>query len=379
MKPMYRPLLLSVVAALFFVSACQRAPATVDTEATVQAAIQATTTAQANFNASVDAAAQATLTAQALASAASVPTSAPSPSTAAPAAAATSSSPTLTPTPSVNYVAMSEQDLAALIDQSVQEAVAATTAATNATTTSTADSTLTTAEVQALTTSVTTAETEISQALALSQAYYDLYGQVATESLASLQAIESDLNSMSASMTSMASSLEQVNQTLADGLTLAESTITQLQATAAKATSAVQSAQAKDKTWMASVQTELDTRSKAALATKPTNAPTDWKGTVQSVNTYVDTVHGAVGDNVVTKTELTNVSQAGANAVAGLNALGGSSFAGLAGSIDKTTTQLAQGQTQQAKAGLASLDQSAKSLPSVQVPSAGGRPAGSRK
>ncbi|MBI3914558.1 MAG: hypothetical protein HY327_10305 [Chloroflexi bacterium] len=349
----------------FALVGCQsnRAQTSVDTGATVSAAVNATTAAQANLQATVDAAVRATTAATQPTATASTRAATPSPSAAA-AKTATSKPPTASPTPPVNTVAMTEQELAALIDQAVQEAVAATTTTTTQTTTSTADGTLTTQEAQALQAAVATSQTEISQALALAQAYYDLYAQISTETLAALQAIETDLNSMAASMATMATSLEQINQTLQQGLTLAQSTITQLQNTANQAKTTAQNAQTKAKSWESQVKAELDKRANTALATKPTNIPADLRGTTQAVSTYIDTVRSAVGDNKISKNELSAISGAGANAVAGLNKLGGAQFSGLATAINGTTQQIARGETQKAKSSLGGLEQSARSLPS---------------
>ena len=348
-------------------------PSSVDTSATVSAAVQATQSAQANVDATVQAVVKATMAAQSSPTAASQATATRASTTSAsPAAtsAATAKPPTLTPTPSVNYVTMTEEELAALIDQAVQEAVAATTTASTTTTTYTADGTLTTQEVLALQTAVNLAIAEISQAEALAQAYYDMYSQVATETLAALQAVEADLDSMATSMSAMATSLEQINQTLAQGLTLATNTITQLQATAAKASTTAQSAATKAKSWSTAEKADIQKRANAALATKPTNIPTDLRGTSQSVTTYIDTVRTALGDNKVSKTELSAISVAGANAVSGLNKFGGTQFQGLSTTINNTTKQLALGETQKAKTSLAGLDQSARSLTAaVNVPS----------
>jgi hypothetical protein len=365
--------IVSIISGLLILSAlvaCQNAQPTVDTSATVNAAVQATHAAQASLNATVEAAVKAT-------SAAMQPTAASTGAAASKSATPKPASATATPIPSATYVTMTEEELAALINQAVQEAVAATTTATTATTTYSADGTLTAQEVQALQTSVATAQSEISQALALAQAYYDLYSQIATESLATLQAIEQDLNSMAASMNSMAASLQQISQTLAQGLTLAQSTITQLQATAQKAATTAQNAQTKAKTFNNAVKTELDKLATTALSTKPTNIPTDLRSTAQSVNTYIETVRSALGDSKVTKIELSSISVAGANAVAGLNAHGGAQFQGLASAINSTTSQIARGETQKAKTSLGGLEQSMKSLnTAISLPAGPSLPSG---
>ncbi len=207
-------------------------------------------------------------------------------------------------------------------------------------------------------TTVTVSQQEIAEALALIEAYYNLYGQVATDTLALLQAIEQDLNSI-------AQSLNQMSQILAQGAAAAQQSLSQLQAAASKASAAMTSALTKQKTWTNTVKTELTKRANTALQTKPTSIPTDWRSTVQSVASYADTVRSALGDNKITKSEVSAISVAGANATAGLKQFGGTQFDSLVNSINTMTTQIARGELPKAKSGLAGLEQSTKSLPTL--------------
>lgn len=303
-----------------------------------------------DVQATIDASVKATLAAQ--------PT--PTPVKAATSAPATKA-PAATPVPTVNAVTLTEEELAALIDQAVAEAIAATNTTTTQTATYAADGTLTPQEIAALQAVLGMSQTEIAQALALMQAYYDLYAEIATETLNLLKAIEQDLNAM-------AQSLNQINALLAQGQTLTATTVTQVQTYATKANQAAASAQGKAKTLNATLQSELTKRANAALATKPTSAPTDLRGTVQSVNTYIETVRAALTDNKINKSELQAISVAGANAVAGLNQFAGTQGQTLANAINTMTKQIARGEIPKAKSGLGALEQSARSLPTVPQP-----------
>ncbi|MCI0477734.1 MAG: hypothetical protein L0Y55_15935, partial [Anaerolineales bacterium] len=324
---------------------CQSAKPTPDAQATINAAVLATTVAQVSAQATIDAAVKATTAAQ------PTPTQ-PKATPGAPTAATATKVPAVTPVPTVNATTMTEEEIAALIDQAVNEAVAATNTTTTQTATYAADGTLTPQEVAAMQAAVTLSQSEINQALALTQAYYDLYYDLATETLNVLKAIEQDLNSMATSMNSMAQSLTQISTTLAQGQAVTASTIAQLQSNATKASQAAASAQGKEKNWNATVQSDLNKRATAALATKPTSAPTDLRGTAQSVNTYIETVRAALGDNKIGKSELQTISVAGANAVAGLNQFGGAQGQTLANSINTMTKQLARGEAPKAKSSL---------------------------
>lgn len=329
-------------------SGCQFIKPTPDAQATIDAAVKATTVAQANAQATIDASVKATLAAQ--------PTL--TPAKVAPSAPAATKPPAATPVPTVNATTLTEEELAALIDQAVAEAIAATNTATTQTATYAADGTLTPQEIAALQAALAMSQSEINQALALMQAYYDLYAQIATETLNLLKAIEQDLNAM-------AQSLNQINALLAQGQTLTASTVTQVQTYATKTNQAATSAQSKAKTLNATVQAELTKRANAALATKPTSAPTDLRGTIQSVNTYIETVRTALTDSKISKSELQAISVAGANAVAGLNQFAGTQGQTLANAINTMTKQIARGEIPKAKSGLSALEQSARALPSV--------------
>ncbi len=337
---------------------CQSAQPTPDAQATINAAVQATTLAQAYAQATIDAAVKATTVAQLTPTPIKTTPSAPT-------AATATKAPAATPVPTVNATTLTEEELDALIDQAVNEAIAATNTATTQTATYAADGTLTPQEVAALQTAVTLSQSEINQALALAQAYYDLYYDLATETLNVLKTIEQDLNSMATSMNAMAQSLAQISTTLAQGQAVTSSALAQLQSNATKASQAAASAQSKAKNWNATAQAELTKRANTALATKPTSVPTDLRGTIQSVNTYIETVKAALGDNKIGKSELQAISIAGANAVAGLNQFGGTQGQTLANSINTMTRQLARGEVPKAKSSLGALEQSARSLPSV--------------
>jgi len=352
-------------------SACnaRSAPAP-DTQATVNAAVAATGTSQVSLKATVDAAVKATtaaaqttspkptITSVATGTPTSLPTISAKPPTAAPGVAGAPS-----PTP-VNTVTLSEEELAALIDQSVAKAVAATQASSSATSSATADGTLTTQELAALLVYAANADQAIAYAEELISSYYGLYAELAAETIAVLQAIEQDLSAMSASVDALNATLAEINKTLAQGVAIAEQTIAKLNTAAKTASDKAAQAQAKAQSWAKGLPSTLDKRAAAALGVKPTQVATDRQGAILSAFDYVDAVRQATGDNKLGKSELTQIAQLGANASAGLKAQGGPGLQTASGSIDKLTGQLARGQVPQAKAGLGSLESSLGARPS---------------
>ncbi len=336
-----------------------RSGPTPDTQATVNAAVAATSAAQASLKATVDAAVQATTAAQPKPA-----TSLPTP-TLAPAAKAPTAAPTPTP---VNTVTLSEEELAALIDQSVTQAVAATQTSSTATNSATADGTVTLQEAATLAVYAANAEQAIADAEELMEAYYGLYADLATETLAVLQAIEQDLAAMAGSMATLNATLAEINKTLSQGLALAQQTITQLNTAAKNASDQAAQAQAKAQNWAKSLPAARDKRATAALGMKPSQIASDRQSAILSAFDYVDAVRQAMGDNKITQAELTQVAQLGANASAGLKAQGGPALQQASGSIDRLTNQIARGQVPQAKAGLGSLEASLGARPARPKP-----------
>ncbi|MFQ6100821.1 MAG: hypothetical protein ACE5OS_06250 [Anaerolineae bacterium] len=308
--------------------------ATPDTQATIGVAIAATSTAQAGVQATIDAAVQATSTA--------LPTR----------------------TPSAEYVTMTEEELAALIDQAVAEATAATQECSTTTTETTADGTVTQEEADALETYVTDAEEAIAYAEELIYAYYDLYGELATETITLLQAIEEDLTVLAEDIATVNAMLQEINTALEQGLAVAEESITQLEATAQAASTRAAEIQPQAQSWLQDLQAELESRAATALSIQPDNIPADRQAALQAAFDYVDGVRQALDDDRISQAELADIAQLGANASAGLNAHGGSQLQRLSGSINDITGQIARGQMPQARANVGNLEASLGTRPS---------------
>ena len=335
-----------VLSLLVLSTACGNNPlATPDTQSTIDAAVAGTATAQANIQATIDAAVQATATANAA---------------------------LVTPTPSAEYVTMTEEELAALIDQAVADAAAATQASAEATTQATADDALTQEEVTTIEVQVAGAEEAIAYAEELLNAYYGLYGELATETLYLLQEIEDDLALMAESTAALAQALGDINNTMAEGVALAEGTISELEATAQAASAKAAEAQAQKEAWKWQLQQEWEHRTSQALNMQPNAIAEDRAGAVQGAFDYLDTVRDALADDKLSPDELAHIAQLGANASAGLNARGGPQLQQLSGNINRITEQLARGQVTHARENLGALEGALGNRPSL--PSRPSRP-----
>ena len=344
---------------LFAVSACGRATpaATPDTQATVNAAVAATTTAQAANQAAIEAAVQATVTAQASAQAV----------VAATATVQTTPPPTATPIPAEQYVTMTKEQLTALIDQSVAQAVATNQQYAATTTNAAADNTITAAEVEAITAEVAQAEAAVAQAEELLAVYTDLYGEAAA-AMAELEQISQTLIEIEASINLMNQTLAEINNALTQGLVLTEQTLAQLQTAAQTAQSKAAQMQTQAQNW-ATIRQTVTAGSKPAFPVVPPNqVAADLPAALQMARDFAQTGRDSLADDSVSSTELANLAQQAANAQAGLNAHGGAQGQELSGLITTITDQIARGDIGQAQAGLDGFANRLGSLPGLEKP-----------
>jgi hypothetical protein len=323
---------------------------TPDAQATIDAAIAATANAQAGMQATIDASIASTAIAM---------------------------PPTPTPGPTVEYVTMTEEELAALIDQAVADAVAATQQTSSAATQATSDNTVTEDELAYIYGYYYLADEAIDLAEEYINAYYGLYADLAYETMDLLVSVEQDLSTTAQSLDEINTALVAISDSLAQGLELATATIDQLNTAAQNATSHLQEAQAQSQTWISALQEERDGLVQNVLSVKPDNVPTDKLSALQSAFSYVDVVKNAFGDNKITLDELTSIAQLGANAAAGLSEHGGSQLQGLSGKLNEITAQIAGGKMPQAKDGLRNFETSLGERPSgPNLPSGGSLPGG---
>jgi hypothetical protein len=260
------------------------------------------------------------------------------------------------PTPSVDTTTMSEEELAAAIDEAVAEALLEAEQAAAATSTATADGAVTEEETVTVQVEVVGAEEALDEAEALIYAYYDLYGEYAEESIVVLQAIESDLSTIEDDVDYIATTVEQ-------GAETATAVLTELQSAAADASANAAQAQAQAQDLLAQLQSKREERVQEALALAPSQIATSRAEAIHSAATYIETVRGSLADGIVSQPELSAITQAGANATAGLNAQGGPGSAGLSASIGNMTTQIARGDVPQARADLGGLEAQFQGLP----------------
>lgn len=318
---------------------------TPDVAATVDAAVAATAQTEADVEATVEAAVEATV--------AAAPTA----------------------IPSEQYVTMTDEELAAVIDEAVAEAVAATEQASASATEATADDDVTQEEVIVVETYVQYADETIAYAEELIDAYYDLYAELATETIAVLQEVETDLDAMAANTAAINDSLQEINSTLEQGLTLADETINQLETAAQAAATKAAETKSQAEVWVKDAQTDRENRVQQVLSVQPNLIPEDAQAALWGAFDFADGVRLALGDGKISKSELMDVAQLGANASAGLQGHGGPNLQPLSGSVNDITGKLARGQVPQAESSLGSFESSLGARPAGR-PSAPSIPSG---
>ena len=264
--------------------------------------------------------------------------------------------PTPTAQPEVDAYELSEEELAALIDEAVNEAVVATEASSAATTQATADGTMTEDELYETATYVYDAEAAIYYAEELLTLYYDLYGAYADDMLYLLTAMEDDLDEL-------IYVLEEVEALLSLGTEAATAAIDQLNEAAANLATHAATAQADRAEFVNQVKANIEQRENTFASLAPTEIAGDLNGTLNQLHDYLDTVKLAFDDRQIDPTEMLNIAQLGANTQASILANGGPQLQNIAPSIDGLTRQLSRGDWSGASHSLGGFEASLPSRP----------------
>lgn len=256
---------------------------------------------------------------------------------------------TPTPGPTVEYVTLTEEELAALIDQAVAEAIAATEQTTTNVYYVTEDNAVTTEEVAYVYGYYYYADYYVEYAEDLIAEYYTLYSDLAYEMIAELNAIEAELNQMNDTLSSIDQSLQQISSTLEQGLALAEETITQLETAAQTAQTNAQDLKSNAQDMMSVLQADQQGRLDQISQIQPNSIPTDKLSALQTAFSFVDFAKSALSDNKLSRDELLNLAQLGRNAQAGFQQFGGADAIGpdltqFSGRFDEINQQFARGE-----------------------------------
>lgn len=307
---------------------------TADTQATIEAAVGATSTAQAEIDVQDQEGESAT---SAPATAEEIPQ---------------------------GYDELSEEELAVLIDEHVEETMAASAELNSAAEAATADGTLTQEESDELETYVY----DLAESVAITEeavyVYYDLYGELAEETLDLLAEVEDDLVEIAELTIELLEMMTEIEGRLNQGLEVAVELMEQFDSTAAGALEQISGIKGKSDDWVAEVQQEIENRVANLENLTPTEIPGNRIDAILIAFDYVDAVREALLDRTLDLDELRQIGQVGINAKAGLEAYGRPRFQGLSGNIGEISGQLARGQVSTATIGLNALEGALGSRPS---------------
>ncbi|MDK2982048.1 MAG: hypothetical protein PWQ55_2395 [Chloroflexota bacterium] len=303
----------------------------VDVDATVQAGIQGTQTAEANVSSLVNEAVAATLTAM----------------------------PTPTPVP---VEELSEEELAQAVEDSAGEAAAAADQASTASDAAASDGEITQDELDDLYYLYYLAIDEAEQALALAEDYYDLYADLMALTISELEQIEAQLENIEESANAVLTVLDEISQTVAQGGEIAQQTLDNLQQMGQPAAQYASELQNRLPDWRDVRANETGTLVEQALSVAPTDVAGTRAGAIAQLKDYVQSMQTAIGDGRLSLDELHSLSQLGANAAASLSQFNGGDLAGLSDAVTGLTRNFASGQLPELNRGLGSLQ---NSLPSI--------------
>lgn len=318
---------LILISSLF---ACSRQTNEDNIDDQVQTAIAETAQVEATFQVAVDQAVEATVIAM---------------------------PPTPTPQATVDPYTMSEEELAALIETSCEEAITAYDEASTATTQATSDGTYTEDEIYDTIYYVYDAESAIAYAEELLNLYYDLYGAYANEALDLLYQVEDDLEELAYATT-------EIETILAAGAEAATAAIDQLNTAIENAQPKVEELQTKVQEHRDKFPTALQERENSFLNLAPTEIASDRDGAILQVYDYLDSVKTAFADRKISLDEMGQIAQLAANAQAGINQSGGPLLKNFSGNIDGITRNISRGNWPTAQRDIGGFEASLPSRPS---------------
>lgn len=288
----------------------------------------------------------------------------------------------LTPTAGapVDTTAISEEELVALIEQTITEAVAATEQTSAAATTSASDDAVTAEEVAYVYDYYYYAEYYVEYAEELMADYYDLYSDLALEMITEMNAIENQLGQMNDTLTQISTSLEEINTTLSQGAQVAQESIAKLKDAAQQSQTKAQELKTKVQELKPTLQQDQQGRLDQIAQIQPNNIPTDKLSALHSAFDFMDAAKLAFGDNKISRDELLNLTQLGKNAQEGFKRFGNQKPGGGLGlgggdglGLDLTqfsdrfgniTDQLARGRNTDARGNLGKFETSLGKRPS---------------
>jgi outer membrane lipopolysaccharide assembly protein LptE/RlpB len=264
--------------------------------------------------------------------------------------------PTPTPQPTIDPYTLTEEELAALIDASCEEAATVYKEAGTATTQAASDGAYTEEEIYDSIYYVYDAEAAIAYTEELLYLYYDLYGAYTSDALDLLYSVEDDLVELAYAMT-------EVEAILSQGAETASAAIEQVNAALEIAQTKANEMQTKAQEYKDNLPTVLEERENRFADLAPAEVASNREGAILQVYTYLDSVKAAFGDRKISPDEMGQIAQLAANAKAGINQSGGPLLQGFGGNIDDITRNISRGDWPSAQRDIGGFEASLPSRP----------------
>lgn len=232
---------------------------------------------------------------------------------------------------------MTEEEMLIAIDEAVAEANAQSEAYVASTAEVTADGEVTQEEVATLEVYVYGAEEAIAEAEELVESYEEVYGEIeselATAAVTELETISAELNTISTELATM-------NDTLAQGLILAEDTVAGLQDSADSINTQIAQVQADVDGWVAEVNQNIDDGAYAD----------EIEASIVQAEQYMQSAQDALADGTISAEELAQLSAASDQIIAELEAQDTTQAQIAANAVSEMASALEQGGGEQANA-----------------------------
>jgi len=256
---------------------------------------------------------------------------------------------------------MSEEDLAAGIEVSTNEAVAASNEAAQYADTASTDGELTQQELDELYYLYYWSIEELEQALYLMDLYYDLYDELIDEALVVLESLDDDLEQLLVYTESMLAYLDGFAQVIDQGGQVLQENYAEFQDKLAELPDKLSPISDALPQWLQARDQELALLVQDVLAVMPNDVAGTRREALTQVKDYIASLSGAIADGVFSLSELESLSQLGANAAASAGQFRGD-FTGISEMINGLTSSFARGQLPQINAGIGNLQ---GALPSI--------------
>jgi hypothetical protein len=268
------------------------------------------------------------------------------------------------------YLLMTEEEFDQAIEQAVNDATTATEQTNTSIEEAASDGTMTSEEIEEIEEYVYYADEMIYYAEDLIYTYYDLYAELAYETLYLLEAVEEDLEDMANAMVEVAELTLDAAEAIANGMEVNQDTISQYITVTQSTQETISNIPDNWQTWADAVQGERLARLESIEGISANNVPADLQSALSETLNFADAVRNALGDYSISINELLDIAQIGANAIAGLQAHGGPAGGAqnMAGVIDNITNNLALGQNQNAINNLSTLEGSLRDMPDFNMP-----------